>query len=276
MEYPQSNGRAELGVKAAKRIIHNNVASDGSLNTDNAARALLAYRNTPLPDIHLSPAQILLHRNLRDGIPVHPSHHKMHKSWIISATQRERAYASRNRKIVERYNAHARELQPLTVQTQVLVQSKNKRWDRKGTIVEVLPHRQYRIRMSPSGRVTLRNRRFIRMCTSGNMEAGTIIPSATSLPVAPTTPTQSEASTTLAATPTNDIGVPIPLRSPAPSPPQVITSVVLENNTTVQAPVTLSSPIPAKVTPARVPLALRKLHTCNKPGLKEAPLGERR
>ena len=76
--YPQSNGRAELGVKAAKRIIHNNVASDGSLNTDAAARAIIAYRNTPLPDINMSPAQILLHRNLRDGIPVHPQHYRMH------------------------------------------------------------------------------------------------------------------------------------------------------------------------------------------------------
>ena len=74
--YPQSNGRAELGVKTAKRLIHNNVASDGSLNTDKVARALLQYRNTPLPDLNLSPAQILLHRNLRDGIPSHPSHYR--------------------------------------------------------------------------------------------------------------------------------------------------------------------------------------------------------
>ena len=73
VSYPQSNGRAELGVKAAKRIIHNIIASDASLNTDNAARAIITYRNTPLPDLQLSPAQILLRRNHRDGNPATPS-----------------------------------------------------------------------------------------------------------------------------------------------------------------------------------------------------------
>ena len=179
--YPQSNGRAELGVKAAKRIIHNNVASDGSLNTDAAARAILTYRNTPLPDIKMSPAQILLHRNLRDGIPVHPQHYRMHKSWIIQASDRERAYAARNQRIVEKYNSHTRELPQLSVGKHVVVQSKNKRWNRNGRIVQVLPHRQYRVRMYPSGRVTLQNRRFIRECAAE--ENHPIIPSAP-IPVA--------------------------------------------------------------------------------------------
>ena len=69
--YLQSNGRAELAVKAGKRIIHNNISSDGSLNNDGASRAILQYRNTPLPEIKLSPAQILSHRNLRDSLPTH-------------------------------------------------------------------------------------------------------------------------------------------------------------------------------------------------------------
>ena len=60
--YPQSNGRAEVAVKASKRIIGNNKSPDGSLNNDKVARAILQYRNTPLPDIGLSPAQILFHR----------------------------------------------------------------------------------------------------------------------------------------------------------------------------------------------------------------------
>ena len=39
--YPQSNGRAELAVKTAKRIIAENVSSNGSLNTEATSRALL-------------------------------------------------------------------------------------------------------------------------------------------------------------------------------------------------------------------------------------------
>ena len=60
--YPQSNGRAELGVKAAKQLIIDNTKSDGSLDNNKAAQAIIQYRNTPLPYINLSPAQILFHR----------------------------------------------------------------------------------------------------------------------------------------------------------------------------------------------------------------------
>ena len=92
-EYPQSNGRAEVGVKSAKRIIQNNASRHGSLDNDSAARAILQYRNTPIPEVGLSPAQMLLHRQLRDGIPVHPGHYRLHKEWILSASEREKAFA---------------------------------------------------------------------------------------------------------------------------------------------------------------------------------------
>ena len=61
-EYAQSNGRAELGVKSAKRIIYDNASSDGSIDNDKVARAILQYRNTPLSGLKASPAQLLLHR----------------------------------------------------------------------------------------------------------------------------------------------------------------------------------------------------------------------
>ena len=37
----QSNGRAEVAVKAAKWIIQNNISPDGSLNNDKAAWGIL-------------------------------------------------------------------------------------------------------------------------------------------------------------------------------------------------------------------------------------------
>ena len=88
-EYPQSNGRAELGVKSPKHIIYDQVAPNGSLNNDAAARAILQYHNTPLPEINLSPAQILFHRQLRDHLPLKPCYYHLHKDWIISSKQRE-------------------------------------------------------------------------------------------------------------------------------------------------------------------------------------------
>ena len=48
VEYSQSNGRAELGVKAAKRIIYDNTPPNGSLDNDKAAKAIMQYRNTTL------------------------------------------------------------------------------------------------------------------------------------------------------------------------------------------------------------------------------------
>ena len=89
VEYPQSNGRVELGVKAAKCIIYDSTPPNGSLDNDKASKAIMQYRNTLLPNLNLSPAQILFDRNIRDYIPTHPSHYELHKEWVISARQRE-------------------------------------------------------------------------------------------------------------------------------------------------------------------------------------------
>ena len=66
---PQSNGRAELAVKSAKRILSDNVDSSGRLNQDKVARALLIHRNTPVADIQISPAVMLYGRPIRDHLP---------------------------------------------------------------------------------------------------------------------------------------------------------------------------------------------------------------
>ncbi len=59
----------------------------------------------------------------------------------------------------------AHNLKPLAARTAVMIQTKGK-WNKSGHIVDVLPHRQYRVKVDGSGRVTLRNRRFLR-CISG-------------------------------------------------------------------------------------------------------------
>ena len=59
------------------------------------------------------------------------------------------------------YNSHANNLKPLKAQTPVRVQE-NGSWTKTGKVVEVLPYRKYRIRMDGSGRLTIRNRRFIK------------------------------------------------------------------------------------------------------------------
>ena len=111
--YPQSNGRAELAVKTAKRIVNGNTDAQGSLDNDKAARAILQYRNTPIQGIGLSPAQLLLHRRLRDSIPSQPFLYKPHPEWIAAAQRRKEILHKRNAKLVERYNRHTHNLCPL-------------------------------------------------------------------------------------------------------------------------------------------------------------------
>ena len=138
-----------------------NTKADGSLDNDAAARAVLQYRNTPIPEVGLSPAQLLLHRQLRDSIPANPKHLRLHRNWVISAEERERAFASKNKELENNYNSQASDLKPIKSQTPVRVQE-NGCWTKTGKVVEVLPHRRYRIRMDGSGRLTIRNRRFIK------------------------------------------------------------------------------------------------------------------
>jgi hypothetical protein len=161
-EYAQSNGRAELGVKSSKRIIYDNASPSGSIDNDKVARAILQYRNTPIAGINLSPAQLLLHRQLKDFMPGPPILYIPHEKWITAAKQRESAISKRNIKLIDRYNATAKDLVPLCVGDCVALQNRQKRWVRVGKIVEKLKDRQYRVRMEGSGRITLRNRRFMR------------------------------------------------------------------------------------------------------------------
>ena len=65
---------------------------------------------------------------------------------------------------------HTRQLPPLPTGATVVIQNQSgphsKRWDRTGIVVEVKPHDQYLVKVHGSGRVTLRNRRFLRQITS--------------------------------------------------------------------------------------------------------------
>ena len=152
-------------MKSIKRLLENTANGDGSLQSNKFAAAILQYRNTPLPGMNLSPAQILLHRQLRDLIPNKPNHYKINKDWILSAMEREEIYSKRNIAIATQYDDKTRCLKPLERGQHVLLQCKEgSKWKDQGVVVEVLPFRQYRVRMLGSGRITLRNRRFLKPC----------------------------------------------------------------------------------------------------------------
>ena len=80
--------------------------------------------------------------------------------------QRELALSKRQTRQEKLLSEHTKPLHPLTQNTVVMVQNQtgphSLKWDKSGTIVETLPHNQYRIRMEGNGRVSTRKRKFMK------------------------------------------------------------------------------------------------------------------
>jgi hypothetical protein len=167
--FPHSNCRAELGVKTCKRMITNNTGPVGEIDTDRFQRAMLQYRNCPDQDTKLSPAMIVFGRAIKDFIPILPGRYKPHSTWIETGYDREKALMNRHMKAVERLTEHTQKLPELWVGDHVRVQNQTGtqplKWDKTGKVVEVNQYDQYVIKADGSGRVTVRNRKFLRKFT---------------------------------------------------------------------------------------------------------------
>ena len=162
--YPQSNKRAEVGVKSAKRLIRENLASNGDLNTDKFARALLMHRNTPDPATHVSPAQIVYGHPIRDHIP--RQSYAPREDWAKLASRREQCFMKRHFLKSEKLDMNAKKLKELQAGDTVYIQDQDgpspRKWTKSGTILETLPHNSFLVKVDGSNKVTKRNRQFLR------------------------------------------------------------------------------------------------------------------
>ena len=157
-------------MKSAKRLLRDNTGPGGSLDADKVSVAILQYHNTPLRGVDKSPAQLAMGRQLRDGVPVHKQHYKVDVHWQHTLRTRERE-AARQQETWTISQGTPKTLPTLAIGTQVLIQDQaSKLWDRRGVVTEVLPFRQYSIKLDGSGRITLRNRRHLRVATDSSQE----------------------------------------------------------------------------------------------------------
>ena len=277
--FPHANTRAEVGVKTVKRMLVDNTDSKGSLDTDAFQRAMLQYRNTPDRDTGLSPAMVLFGRPIRDFIPIHPGKYRPHPTWRETLQSREEALRNRHMKDSERLSEHTVNLPPLKVGDYVRIQNQvgphPTKWDKTGIVIEVRQFHQYVIRVDGSGRVTLRNRRFLRKYTPA-VERNPII----SLPQVPHLPAQPIPS---AAPPSVPVPIstspdqPKPTGTPATPGPETVTPMQPTPSSPVTAPPP-PAPAPTQLAtpPKKLSRMLARLQPHNAPGNKEAPNRQRR
>ena len=147
-------------------MLMNNANANGSIDVDNFQRAMLIYRNAIDPDTKASPAMIVFGRQIRDPIPVVMGRYCPHPTWSETLDHREKALAKRHSREREKWEQHTKTLPALRVGDRVYVQNQvgnhPRRWERTGTVVEVRQFHQYVIKVDGSGRLTLRNRQYLR------------------------------------------------------------------------------------------------------------------
>ncbi|XP_033741633.1 uncharacterized protein LOC117328046 [Pecten maximus] len=167
--FPHSNCRAEVGVKTVKRLIADSTSPNGDLDTDMFQRAILQYRNTLDCDHKLSPTMCIFGHPIRDFIPIPPGRYRPHQNWQETSVAREEALRNRHMREADKWSEHTRRLPPLVIGDHVRLKNQTdpypKKWDKTGKVVEVRQFDQYIIRVDGSGRMTLRNRKFLRKFT---------------------------------------------------------------------------------------------------------------
>ena len=132
------------------------------------------------------------------------------------------------------------------IKTMVLINNTkphlHSRWDRQGIIVEVLPYRQYKVKINGSSRIVLRNRKFLKLINGDQIK---LKPS-----LSPTLPTNNESDTNPLVPTHNTLNTDQQIR--------------LEENTSPNS-VTVYTDQPL----SKMPRALKRLQSFNIPGLKE-------
>ena len=178
---------------------------------------------------------------MRDFLPIQPGKFAPRPEWRLAADQRAAAFAKRHVTKHEQLHHGTRQLPPLVVGDHVAIQDQTgktpRAWTKTGTILEVLPHHSYMVRVDGSNRVTKRNRQFMR----------SIKPFSPPLfPAAPLLPAHAPIPDTVT------IPDPVHPTTPAQVPDTVTTTVPDVEINTHDVVVTQTAPTPKPVLPAHL------------------------
>ena len=193
--------------------------------------------------------------------------------WLDAWSSKEAALRTRFTRTSEALNRNIKPLTRLKVGDRCFIQNQTgidpKKWHRTGLVVEVLEHDQYLIKVDGSGRITRRNRRFLRSFEPASMTIEhasspqtTANPAPDELPP-PTTQSPGDRNRQNTFTPT-----PLIIQSQreeesilAPPPPEELPPTTPQQEMATQPTITPS-----------IPAALKRILPFNSTGHKETPL----
>lgn len=155
--YPKSNGLAEKSVSIAKNMLRRAY----ECNTDVYV-SLMEYRNTPLKDIGLSPAQLMLSRRIKTKIPCVDSQLKP-KNFDVNVKAKLTAKRSNCKSW---YDKNCKPLPNLEPNESVLVQ-KGKTWEPGQIVRSYITPRSFIVKQN-DGREVRRNRIHLRKSLNEN------------------------------------------------------------------------------------------------------------
>lgn len=150
--YPQSNGMAEKAVGISKSILKKSFE-----DREEYILGLMAYRNTPISGINLSPSQIMFNRRVRTKLPISrnllkPKLNTNIKEKLLKRQNKQKQYFDKGSKI----------LKPLKPGDNVLIYNfDNKTWEPAQVINKTKNPRSYVVK-TKSGRILIRNRKYLK------------------------------------------------------------------------------------------------------------------
>ena len=160
-------------------MLRDNLGVNGE-STDGLARSLLQYRNSPLPDTRMSPAEIVFGRNMKDLLPVLNYKYEPRQEWDLVRELREKLMAKRLDRDGVRLEGYTKAHKDIPVGSSVVVQNKAgkfpRKWVKTGIVVENMDYDKVLVKLDGSGRLTSRNIKNVKKIISPPDEPMEVVP----------------------------------------------------------------------------------------------------